>query len=445
MSDVLVTILDGDAPYGIYLKDDRAAYRALRNAFNGGLTAYRALIETPDAMEDTDLLKANVAAWAALAEAVKGVLQTQSKDLEIFCWYIAALSHRSDPLAQVAEAIASMANLIDEHWDGLQPILPEAKRKGDTDAAQKSQVAELKMRPFAQLFGEAEGTGLLNGPLNYLPMLGNITLATYTTALRGEGVEPLIAQAHESIPTDHEDLTVRIEALQSIIASATKINNKLLQVGQQAGVTPSSAGYFLRQVNNILKMLRQLTEGSNFAFPGAEQTPDAKTEDVLPANSSSSPAISAAPAKIAAGSAVSRDGALNTIAVLAKFFRKTEPHSPVHLLLDRAYRWAHLPAEELFSELLGGDSNGMARLSQLTGLESAGFSSKTSAQQSLSRTAELPEQSSYSSYTPPVAQAVQYQTRQEDAEPEFTDDPTPASEAMGSDESEPLAIQDFEW
>ena len=217
LSDVLVTILDGDAPYGIYLNDDRAAYRALRNAFNGGLTAYRALIETPDAMEDTDLLKANVAAWAALAEAVKGVFQTQSKDLEIFCWYIAALSHRSDPLTQVAEAIASMANLIDEHWDGLQPILPEAKRKGDTDAVQKSQVAELKMRPFAQPFGEAEGAGLLNGPLNYLLMLGNITLATYTTALRGEGVEPLIAQAHESIPTDHEDLTVRIEALQSII------------------------------------------------------------------------------------------------------------------------------------------------------------------------------------------------------------------------------------
>jgi len=66
--------------------------------------------------------------------------------------------------------------------------------------------------------------------------------------------------------------------------------------------------------------------------------------------------------------------ALQAVAVLATYFRKTEPHSPICLLLDRAVRWGQLDAGELFREILTAGSTGMGQMALMTGLESQGFS-----------------------------------------------------------------------
>lgn len=62
------------------------------------------------------------------------------------------------------------------------------------------------------------------------------------------------------------------------------------------------------------------------------------------------------------------------IAQLAKYFRQSEPHSPICLLLDRAVRWGNLSAAQLYSEILTDGSVGMSQMALMTGLESQGFS-----------------------------------------------------------------------
>jgi len=78
-----------DAPFGSYLKADRALYRALRNRFNAAQTAYRALSETVESLGDRELQLQNREAWQALSEEAEDVLTHKSRDLEVFCWFIA--------------------------------------------------------------------------------------------------------------------------------------------------------------------------------------------------------------------------------------------------------------------------------------------------------------------------------------------------------------------
>ena len=49
---------------------------------------------------------------------------------------------------------------------------------------------------------------------------------------------------------------------------------------------------------------------------------------------------------------VDRLDALRRLAAVAQFFRRTEPHSPVAYLVQRATRWGEMPLEEWLNEVI---------------------------------------------------------------------------------------------
>jgi type VI secretion system protein ImpA len=55
---------------------------------------------------------------------------------------------------------------------------------------------------------------------------------------------------------------------------------------------------------------------------------------------------------MASGDPRDRVEALNQLARVAEFFRRTEPHSPVPFLVQRAARWADMPLEEWLREVI---------------------------------------------------------------------------------------------
>lgn len=63
----------------------------------------------------------------------------------------------------------------------------------------------------------------------------------------------------------------------------------------------------------------------------------------------------------------SRAEAFESLAEVADFLARTEPHSPVSYLLRRAIRWGNLPLPELLAELLE-DSQDRLRLMSLLDL-----------------------------------------------------------------------------
>ena len=47
-----------------------------------------------------------------------------------------------------------------------------------------------------------------------------------------------------------------------------------------------------------------------------------------------------------------RAGALRQLAAVAEFFQKTEPHSPIAYLVQRAAKWGEMPLDEWLQEVI---------------------------------------------------------------------------------------------
>ena len=370
----------GDAPFGIYLKDDKATYRTLRNAFNAAQASFRGLSETPESLINRDLQGANAAAWSSLREGCERTLAETSKDLEVICWWVAAMLHGDNPLENTSKALQALADYVGSNLDHLQPILPEKKLKGETSEAQGAEIAELKLRPFVQLFGESDASGLIYMPIRNTPLIGEITYGQFVRAQKNTGSAELQAETATLLQAESVLLTSKIESLQASVAAIDVLDKALKAYAQQHQKPQVALTYTRRLVVDMLRALEVLVEGLGFAWPGAEETVETTLDEesgvVVDARISGTGVVgrSVAMGFNPQASVNNRMEALQAVATLATHFRKTEPHSPICLLLDRAVRWGQLDAGALFREILTEGTTGMGQMALMTGLESQGFS-----------------------------------------------------------------------
>jgi type VI secretion system protein ImpA len=63
-----------------------------------------------------------------------------------------------------------------------------------------------------------------------------------------------------------------------------------------------------------------------------------------------------------------REQALQQLRDVAAFFRRTEPHSPVAYLAEKAVSWGDMPLHEWLRKVVK-DQSSMAHLQELLGLE----------------------------------------------------------------------------
>lgn len=63
----------------------------------------------------------------------------------------------------------------------------------------------------------------------------------------------------------------------------------------------------------------------------------------------------------------SREEALRLVAEVSLFFKRTEPHSPIYYLLDRAVRWGSIPLDQWLNEMINEGWNDLPTLLRLIG------------------------------------------------------------------------------
>jgi type VI secretion system protein ImpA len=59
--------------------------------------------------------------------------------------------------------------------------------------------------------------------------------------------------------------------------------------------------------------------------------------------------------EIAGGVVTTREQAFQQLLLLADFFRRTEPHSPLSYSIERVVRWGRMPLPELLGEIVTED------------------------------------------------------------------------------------------
>lgn len=403
--DRLLTPIEEAAPCGIYLKGERALFRPLRNQFNIAQTSFRKLSQSPDPSEIDDLVMENGNAWAALAEQLVDVTASQSKDLELMSWLAVSQLFSSSPLEGFAASLQLIRRCVTDYWESVQPQTPENKLRAADDAGKRKERFELTLRPLLQLLGENEETGLAVTPLRMLPLIDDIDFVFYQNADRHMSKAELHEKVKAAMSWEKEDVLARVHQYQAVLDALDALEQALGENAKAEGIAAPSCRFLKQQVSHNLNAIRSLTEGLLVPWPLDQAakplpTPAPVVEEVAVTEDTDAAAASAtgaepSPQSIVADAMVQpdmvqaingaapqagmvptapqqiydRDQAFAQLRLIADYFARTEPQSPVSYLIEKAIRWGYTPLQDLMQELLAGNQNQLARIDELTGMQ----------------------------------------------------------------------------
>jgi type VI secretion system protein ImpA len=276
-------------------------------------------------------------------------LLTRAKDLRIAVHLACALI-RTDGLPGLTDGLALLRQLIERHWETVHPMLdPE----DDNDPT-------LRVNTVVSLCDrDTTLRGLRDAPLVNSRMVGRFGLRHIEVA---NGKAP--HQGEEAPPTtnsiDAAFMDCDVEELQQtagVVATAIEHNEAIEtaltdRVGASQAPSLSPLGDLLAEIHGILRV--QLAR-RGIGSP-AEQTADADGEASTPG----------APARSIEGEINNRQDVLRVMDKICDFYARSEPSSPVPLLIRRAKRLVSMDFMQIVRDLA---PDGVTQIETLRGTE----------------------------------------------------------------------------
>lgn len=309
-----------------------------------------------------------VAEWKKVIAIASAALAEKSKDLRLVVRLGQALAVQHG-CQGATESLELAEALLVQYWDTLYPELDEGDavyRRAQIELLVSKVAGELANVPVAATSGVRLS---LNA---YLESKVVDQLRRSPTRRRSDGSEmtgqqmyeeaisegkvsgELFASALAETPGDH---LLSLRTLLDSCAAAAKSLKKACE--EKMYDDPPS----FTKLDDALSKLTELVADAI--------TARGITEEVAPTDGTSSPSeAGGVPAEVmartpgggggavlpSAGSApATRQQALVVLEQVSQYFKTAEPHSPVHLLLDRAVKWARLPLPDVLRELVEDD------------------------------------------------------------------------------------------
>lgn len=270
--------------------------------------------------------------WRFVAKQCAQLIETRSKDLQLAVW-LAEASAKTAGLRGLGDSLLLIAQLCERWWESLYP-LPE-------DGGFEQRIGNLAW-VAARIGGWLREIALTEGADAYAlrdveaaRVQGGDALARLETA-RQRGS----AGFYVGLMRDCEHC---VEALARLERS---VDARLEADGPSFGAARSA----LEDLHVFLKPLAA--------------APAAAAQAAVPASGS----MPAAPhVATAAGPLQTRAQALAQLRAVAEFFRRTEPHSPVAYLADKAAHWGEQPLH-VWLRALVKDETAVAHIEEMLGV-----------------------------------------------------------------------------
>lgn len=296
-----------------------------------------------------------VADWPKAIQIATKILTEQSKDLQVATWLVEALLKRHG-FAGLRDGLKILRGLHAHFWDGLHPVIEDGDleyRSGKLDALNS-------LLPFA---------------VNNTPLVraSDGTSYSYVHWKESQDIENL----RRGAASDSEKRRQLDDALKEGKLEGEKFNKAV------AGTPLTHCSALLEQLSNCWDAYEQLDQILDEKYGEAAPSLRAVKEAVGECRSLmnnivkkkggvgveivETPESGAEEAKVAGATAPvggfsggmeprDRSEALRRLASVAEFFRKTEPHSPISYLVQRAARWGEMPLDEWLREVIKDDS-----------------------------------------------------------------------------------------
>lgn len=349
--DELLAPVPGENPSGESLKyqplwDDITAARRGRTD---------AVTEGADAEPD----------WRRVQELACQALESKSKDLQIAGWLTEALIHTSG-FAGLRDGLRLVRELVETFWETLYPELeaddPEVRAAPlywltDAQAGARlpgmiREIAIANPGSEGEIFSTAAKQSFQTRTQRDGEDTSEYAARNRETQERLEAFQSAVNTTPDAFYiTLREDLA---ECMEEVRACEKAIDEKL-------GVDHSPSFSAVRTaLEDCSEAVEQICRPRGI---GAQAEADAA--EAAAGNGDHTAATNGSAG--GNGPLRTRAEAVSRLREVVDFFKRTEPHSPVALLIDRAVRWANSPFESVLAELIQDDST-LSRIRDTLGL-----------------------------------------------------------------------------
>lgn len=275
--------------------------------------------------------------WKFVGRRCAQLIATRSKDLQLAVW-LAEAQAKTAGLVGLRDGLLLAGALCERYWEGLHP-------RADEDG-------------FERRIGNLAWLAARLGPLvREMPLVagGGVTLQGWEAArARGpEALAELEAARARSDPAFARALLLDAGSCLDALAGLERVlDGRLGADGPGFGAGRAA----LRDVADLLAA-------------GLPADPATAVAPAAPGAAAMAPAAHGGAVAAPGGQQVEhRQQALAQLRQVAEFFRRTEPHSPVAYLADKAARWGEQPLHAWLRGVIKDDA-ALARLDELLGIE----------------------------------------------------------------------------
>ncbi len=347
----LLDPISEESAVGIDIREDGSAgssYNTVKDARSAARAAER------NNMFDSNNSEADEE-WRKVIEQAPEILKNEAKDLEIACWYTEALLRRHG-FQGLRDGFQLIEGLLQQYWEDLYPL-------PDEDGV------ETRVAALTGLNGEG-AEGVLIAPIRNVNFTqggepGPFNFWKYQQALDVEKTIEEEAKSEKAAKLGFSNDDVE----RAVADSSDDFIIDLVDDLEQALSAYRSIGSLLDEYcgtqdsppnSNIINALEDSLGAVKHLGRHKLPQPEVPSDEADGADASNVSGQTS-------GSVKSRDDAFRKLTEISIFFRKTEPHSPISYILERAVKWGDLPLEDLIRELIP-DSSARDTYGSLTGI-----------------------------------------------------------------------------
>jgi type VI secretion system protein ImpA len=316
-----------EAPCGEELSYD-PAYMELERLAQG----------TPEQQVGTTIVEAQEPDWKAVRQAAVELL-ARTKDLRV-AMFLALAQLQLDGLPGLRDGLAVLRGMLEKWWDGIYPRLDP---DDGNDPMERMNILS-SLSPSADVYGDRMQfrNRLRAVPIILSKQLGRfawreVSIAKGEAPFTGEGTAPDMAVIEGAIAS------ADVDQLKAVATAAKEAGEHIEAIDRALG------GYVgAGKAPNLDELRKALNEIGDFllqrlGMPAGGQPAGAEAAGGGNASGPAGPAI--------AGEIRSREDVVRMLDKIADFYARTEPSSPVPLLIRRARKLVPMNFMEIIKDL----------------------------------------------------------------------------------------------
>lgn len=307
-----------------------------------------------DAAQGEWVTQLKVADWRKVIELAVPTLEKDTKDLQIAAWLSEALV-RQNGFVGLRDSLKLMSGLQNIFWETLHPEIDEGDMEGRANAVSvmdKQAAFAIKSAPITGSSGfsynDWEDSKRFDIPDNidtldsgdqtkYRELKAQAEKENRVTAAKWR-VE--IAASRRAF---YEELNFTINECLAEYAELNRVDEEKYDRNQVPGT-----GNLKKALDEVQTQVKKILEDKRQEEPDEAEA----VEDEVAAEGEEGATVKVAGVATASGAIQSRSDALKRLADIAQFFQKTEPHSPISYLVQRAVKWGNMPLENWLQDVI---------------------------------------------------------------------------------------------